>query len=250
MTRRAFPTPAGEVWLWDELNGLPSDRPLVLWIEGAFAIPRSNAVKLPQLLPEAAVVVGHLPGNHCPPASSPTLKAFAAAYDAAIGEIGRPTVVVGASVGALVALGLRRPEVRGLALLEPPLQTGKLWALIPSLRQRLQDAPDDAYQAGFIDSVFGVTARGVETRDYRPLVERIAVPAWAVFGGEPLMPPRPLPKLPSLVDEPERALLAARPGVSTCVAPGVGHNIAGYALAQVRDVVRDLLARTPADRTA
>jgi hypothetical protein len=61
-----YATPLGPIWLHGEAPGQADDRPIVLAITGAFA-PRDGFDQLAQRLPGAAVLIGHLPGNHCPP---------------------------------------------------------------------------------------------------------------------------------------------------------------------------------------
>lgn len=233
----------GDLWLWGEPDAHLSDKPVVLVIDGAFAIERPRTFELQGLLPEATVFNAHLPGNHCPPLATHSVEAYASAYSEAVNRIGRPTIVVGASVGALTALAMRSPLIRGLVLLDPPLVTGKLWALVEGFRQRQQANPDDAGLKDFLWNIFGLSQTEFPGRDYRTLLEGLSVPAWVLFGSEPLYPERPFPELPSLVDAPERALLAAHPHVSTRLVEGVGHNIAGRAISYVRTNTRDLLTR-------
>lgn len=241
MEKHVFSTPFGEAWLWGEAP--EGERPLVLSIDGAFAIERPRSFELASYLPEAAVLNAHLPGNHCPEPVSQSVGVYAALYGDVLRQIGRPAVVVGASVGALVALGLHQPLVKGLVAVEPPLLTGKIWPLVASLRGWLARHPDDAERRAFIWNVLGVSEDAHENRDYRGLLDQLRVPAWAMFGAEPLGAPRAYDVMPSLVDEPERALLRAHPLVQTREVDGVGHNVPGRGVAFVRTCTRDLLNR-------
>ncbi len=243
MEKYAFETPLGDIWLWGEPDALRGDRPIVLFINGAFSIPRPRSFDLQGLMPEAAVFNAHLPGNHSPWLVAQSVGVFAAAFSSVLDELGRPAVVVGASAGALVAMAMRSAHLRGLVLVEPILRTGKLWPLVPSLRERLAEQPDDAALRAFIWAVFGVSETALEDRDYRDLAAKLSVPSWAVFGGEPLYPERPVERLPSLVDEPERDLFRNRADVRTEVIATVGHNVPGYAINFLRGHTRDLLAR-------
>jgi hypothetical protein len=116
----------------------------------------------------------------------------------------------------------------------------KLWPLTAFLQSRSAQ-PD---QGAFIWNVFGVAPDRSEPRDYRPLLDGLAVPTWVLFGSEMLYPQRPFTEAPSLLDEPERALLAAHPQISIRLIEGIGHNVGGRALSYVRTCVRDLIART------
>lgn len=243
MQRHAFRTPIGEIWLWGEADALTGAKPVVLMINGAFSIARPRAFELPALLPEAAVMIAHLPGNHSPQPASHSVEAYAEGFSAALDRIGRPAVVVGCSVGALVGLAMTSPRVRGLVIVEPPLLTEKLWCLLPSLQAKARAAPDDPDLRAFLWNVFGVAEAALEPRDHRPLVTKLSLPSWAMFGGEPLMPERATDELPSLVDEPERDLLRSHPGVETRVVPTVGHNVPGRGITFVRTCARSLLQR-------
>ena len=192
------------------------------------------------------MVVGHLPGNHCPALSKVgfPIGAYAAAYSQVVDQLGRPTLVCGSSVGALVALAMRARPIYAVVALEPPLRTAKLWPLIPRLQAVVSAGPDTA-TADFIRAVFGVSETGVEDRNYDAVLEGLAVPTWCLFGETPLEPPRSLPRDPSFVDEPERLRLRQHRAIRTQEAPGVGHNIQGEAGPLVLAAIRDLLGRAP-----
>lgn len=242
--RYVFETPVGEIWLWGDEQALSCAKPVVLFLSGAFAMARPRSFELPELLPQAAVFNAHLPGTHCPELTSQTLATFATGYASALMQIGRPAIMIGGSVGALVAMTMTADVIRGQVLIEPPLRTDKLWCLLPALQAKLAEAPNDKGLADFLWDVFGCAESSLEPRDYRPLVAGISCPTWAMFGGEPLQPPRSLTELPSLVDEPERELLGSHPLVKTRIVPTVGHNVPGRAIQFVRTAARDLLERT------
>ncbi len=241
MDRHTLLTPPGELWLWGEADALENPKPLVLFINGAFAIERPRSFELQDLMPEAAVLAAHLPGNHCPSWGSHTIETYAAGYSAALDQIGKPAVVIGGSIGALVALSITSLLARGLVLIEPPLVTEKLWCLLPSLRKMLLKAPADEDLRAFIWNMFGVNETTVDPRDYRPLVQQLTRPSRAMFGEAALMPQRNFTELPSLVDAPERELLAQHPLVKARVVPVVGHNVPGRGMEFVRTEVRELL---------
>lgn len=243
MHKHRFTTTLGEVWAWSPAEALDPQQPLVLFINGAFSIERPRAFELPGLLPTVNVLIAHLPGNHCPHVSSESVEAYAAAYSEVLDQIDRPTVVVGASIGALVALRIQSTRLAGQVIIEPPLQTGKLWCLVRPFRERLAANPEDHRLREFLRNVFGITPAGFKNRDYRPLVDSIRVPGWAIFGELPLLPPRDLPELPSLVDEPERELLRSHPMLMSEIVPTIGHNVPGRAISYVRRYTQYLLDR-------
>ena len=241
--KHIFQTSAGEIWIWGDSETLPTGQPLVLFINGAFSIPRPRSYDLPDLLPGATVMNAHLPGNHCPGLNAHGVDVYAAAYSEVLDQIGRPSIIIGGSIGALLALSIRSDWVKGLVILEPPLQTGKLWCLVENFRARLVATPDDDDLREFLWNVFGLSETALENRDYRPLLDGLTRPSWAAFGGVPLMPPRAFASLPSLVDEPERLLMRAHPLFKTEVIPTVGHNVPGQAISYVRRYTQDLLDR-------
>lgn len=241
--KHVFRTGTSEVWAWGEAGALVSDKPLVLVIGGAFAIPRPRLFELQDWLPEAAVLAAHLPGNHSPNVAVHTVAAYAKLFDDVVRQVARPAVVVGDSVGGLVALSMRERLIEAFALLEPPLVTGKLWPLIPTFQGWLKARPREAYLRLFLRGVFGVRERSVESLDYGHLVDGLDRPAWALMGDEPLMPPRPFESMPSLLDEPERERLRAHPMVQVRSIEGIGHNVGGRGIMFVRTAVRDLLQR-------
>ena len=107
MQKHIFRTTAGEIWLWGDAELLSTDRPVVLFINGAFSIKRPRSFELPDLAPGAVVMNAHLPGNHCPRLTSHSVAVYAAAYAEVLDQIGRPAVVIGASIRAWVGLSIR-----------------------------------------------------------------------------------------------------------------------------------------------
>lgn len=227
MERRTFQTPLGEIWLWGSPDAFDGRKPVVLVICGAFQAADNAFLQLQPYHPDAAVLIGHLPGNHCPELSEAGIAALGLAYRVAARQAarGRPVVLCGVSTGSLVALAMDAPEVSAMVLIEPPLRTAKLWPLIAPLRARAKAEP---WAARFVEGVFGYYPGRVEDRDYRPLLSNLKCRAWVLLGDVPLMPERELSELPSLVDEPERALLRAHPHVRIVASPGVGHNIPAH----------------------
>lgn len=104
-----------------EFRGADRGRPVLLLITGTLA---TEAVmdRLFERFPALDVMRAHLPGNHCPTLVSTSVGLFAAAYGAAIAKAlaGRPVVVAGHSVGALVAFALKGLTVRAAVGIEPP----------------------------------------------------------------------------------------------------------------------------------
>lgn len=227
MDSQTFDTPYGPIVLWGRPEAFSSDRPLVVAIAGAFAIAKGPLFQLAPLLADAEIVTGHLPGNHCPTLIGTSVGLYAAAYSHVIANAfaERTVVTCGASIGALVSMGVRAPPVRRSLAVEPPLVMSKLWPMWPTLRQQLAAHPGDTPVRSFVVNVFGVTETAVEERRYDTLLDALATPTHVLVGDQPLYPRRALEKLPSLVDEPERERMAAHPRIRLTVAPGAGHNV-------------------------
>ena len=249
MDSRTFETPYGPIVLWGEADAWTSSRPLVVAIAGAYATARGAFFHLaPHLATDADTVIGHLPGNHCPPLAHQSVDTFAAAYSFVISTAfkGRTVIACGASIGGLVALALEAPQIRRLVVAEPPLVMSKVWPLWPTLRGKLAEAAGDGAARAFVTNVFGVTEAAVQERRYDHLLEQLHLPTDVPVGERPLYPERAFDKLPSLVDEPERALLAAHPRIRLHVLAGAGHNVLQEAapafIALVRGAVRDAMA--------
>ncbi len=248
MERREFQTPYGVVPLWGAFEAFDAGRPLVVGILGAFAIERGSLFHVPPHIPGADMVVGHLPGNHTPALSAASVQIYSAAFSHVIATefAGRRVVSLGASIGGLVVLGLTAPQIVRSVVMEPVLTTAKLWPLIPFMRGRLQAAPDDRVLADFIEGVFGLGANGLVDRRYEDLLERLAVPTRVIVGGQPLYPQRPVQKLPSLVDEPERELLRRHPLIDYSVAQQAGHNVPQEASGEMLAALRAAIAEAAA----
>ena len=214
------------------LTGHFGDKVALLAINGAF-IAANSLARLPTLLAaDAECVVAQLPGEHAPALAETSLAAFARAFDEVVETLG-PSVVMGHSVGGLVALAMRSPSVRAVVALDPPLLPAKMWPVIGALRGDLVGPRRD-----FIEALFGVSAEGIEPRDYRPLLDGLCRPTTVVVGSDPLMPPRAFERAPSFVDEPERALFAAHPMITLRVAPNSGHMLHNHASDWLVDLLR------------
>lgn len=237
MEKHVFDTPLGEIWLWGEAGAFRDKRPVLLVILGALAAPDGQFFRLQPDLPEAAVVVAQLPGHLSPALAATSVGAFAGAFDHVLRTAfaGRVLTVCGESAGGLVALAMRAPGPFRLAL-DPPLRTAKLWPALPVFRQFYDTTP--AYRP-FLTNVLGVTATGVEDRDYAVLLDR---PARVLIGGVPLMPERPLDRQPGFVDAPERRELEDRPWIRLTTLDGVGHLVAEEAPLVVLRVLKELVA--------
>jgi pimeloyl-ACP methyl ester carboxylesterase len=222
------------------IAGEHNDRPKVLAINGLGAAPDEMSRLGRLVAPHYDGVVGFLPGDRNPALSETSISAFALAFDEVVDKLG-PTVVLGLSVGALVALGMRSRRILAVVAVDPPLMTAKLWPLASDLRAGL-----GTHHRAMVENVMGMTDEGFEGRDYSGLLNGLHRPTDVLVGEDPLYPERAISRMPSLVDEPERALLAAHPLVTLHVASNAGHNIP----AQAPQVLLPLLRRVRTEDVA
>lgn len=224
-----IPTALGQV----HLRGRDTGRPILIIITGAYSEAREYhdaQAKFPTL----DVLRAQLPGNHCPPLLTTSVGAWCAAYSEALqaGFPDRPTVAVGASTGALIALGLRAPGVRRIVAVEPPLLTAGAWPL----RELAQRAPADG--ATFLWNVLGVSATAAEPRDYTALLDGLTAPATVLAGSARLEDQASGEPWPSLVSAEARQRLKACPLVRYQEVEGAGHNVPVHGALAMVDAIR------------
>ena len=125
--------PGQPAWLWGRPEAFSGDRPVVLVIRGTFP-ERHNLEWLD--LPATTWCFAHLPGFYCPLATTNSIESFIAAFDVAIQTsfAERRLIVLGSSTGALVAAGLRSPQIVARMFIEPFFSTAKLITLAAVLR--------------------------------------------------------------------------------------------------------------------
>jgi pimeloyl-ACP methyl ester carboxylesterase len=227
-TRFEAETSLGPVVFW----GRDTGKPVLLLINGSFADFQAMW-RMGAYIEGVDYWRAHLPGNHAPRLIGDSIGVYAAAFDEAIGVLAgdRPVVAAGLSVGALVALALRAPNVRRVVAVEPILQTEGIWFL-PMLHEQAPPGFDD-----YLRNVLGLGPDTVEPRDYTPMLRQLAVPAVALVGDYLPGQPHQFPIMPSMVTEAARRALAAHPTIEVVVAPGAGHNVPRQAPGIVLDRV-------------
>ena len=219
-------TSLGEIWMW----GRDTGKPIALVITGAFA-EFDIYTRLQLVLPQFDVLRTHLAGNHCPSLIDTSIGAMASAISQAMTSRfgGRPLIVLGISTGALVAMAVATPDLKALLLVEPFLRTLHVWPF----RGMVQEYRSPGQQ-NFLWKVLGVRDGEAAERDYRHLARALRVPGHVLLGGVPLMPKRPLPILPSFVDEEDRATMRDQPLLNVTEVPDAGHNVAAQNLPAFR----------------
>lgn len=231
--KRAFATPLGEVWLWGEAEAFDGDRPVILALLG-FAAPLERLFPLQNALPEVAALVAHLPGNQSPALSACSVGAFAHAYGHVVATAlaGRPLVVLGESLGGLVALAMEPPDLRRLVL-DPPFRAPSDPLFVGQCRSFILQQPE---QAELAFALLGVGADTIEPRDFTHLIGR---PARVLVGAHdaPLKPG----EAQSVVDDESRARLLAEPDVWLTTVNSAGHVLPGRAAALIVRILREMV---------
>ncbi len=242
LTRKEIATRAGVTSVWSGAEPAHALKPVVLAIPGPFA-PVEDIAKLG----DALGILGSLHVLAQPGGNALFASGSLAAFSEAAREIvettfaGRQVVLLGVSIGAVVALGVRAANLTRIVAIDPPL-CGELWPLVKPLRDHLARSADPAAEA-FSFAAFGIDATRFEHRDHRWVMEGLDVPVDVLLAETPLAPERTLSRFPSLVSNEARRWLAARPGVRMQVVPATGHNVLGQAAVAVRDVLLEACRR-------
>lgn len=179
MRHTAVTTRIGEVWL--SYDCLP-DGPAVLLIHGAMRAA-NDLFDFGQRIKNC--VYGHLPGHSVPNLTEMSVDAWSKAFAVAAAEFfqERPVLVVGESLGGLVAIGIARfpiARIHHVVAIDPPLSPMP-WplataALTPSIRSLFE-------------------------HDHWPLLEAARIPVTIVAGSEDLGQQRDADRSPSLMSD-------------------------------------------------
>ena len=197
-------TPRGPVYL--QAQNL---RPHILMIHGFMRHP-AMLEHWCHLIPDLGFI--NLPGHGgAGDLDEVSLQAWIEGLDAIIDVLeGPPPLLIGESLGAIAALGMR---ARAVIAVDPVLSTHQLWpqsAFFKKMRARGEPVRPD-FEALF-DTPF------------HWILERIRVPTLVLAGDVPLLPQRTGVRLPSLLTDEDLALYAAHPLVEAMRIPG-GHNL-------------------------
>lgn len=219
-------------------RGRDTGKPVLLLITGSFAA-ENTADRFAERFPAMDGLRAHLPGNHCPRVAHVSIGVFAGAFTEAL-DIrfpGRPVVVVGLSVGGIVALAIRAKMLRGILAIEPLLVSDEAW---PLLNLRTQGPPG---QDDFLWNILGIGPDEVERRDYRPMLGSLTTPTYVILGDE--VPPVGVwpDYMPGLLGPLSRQALAAHPHITVAQLSDVGHHILKYGPHALLNATQRLIQR-------
>jgi hypothetical protein len=239
LQRVSCSTPAGEIHLWGDAGRLAGgDDPVILALPGAYANAKGPLFRLQARFPDAVALATHLPGRNAPPLDGQSLQDYAHAYGHVVQSVlgGRPVLLVGESVGGLIALAAPNPGVGRLAL-DPPLTPVGLWSAREAFRRHWVRFPD---AQPFVRNVLAFDGEAFGPFDHTPILGR---PARVLVGSLPPTPERAMRAMPSLVGVPERELMAHHPEIHLTTVEGAGHVLTWFEDILVQ-VVREELDKT------
>lgn len=122
-----------------------------------------------------------------------------------IGLAGRDVVVVGESIGGLVALAIGgRPDVgpvRAVLAADPPITTKKLLHVHSNFQQVIARTPEPAFLESFAFEILGIAGASVVDRIYYSVFDDLHLPARIVAGDYELFPLGPRLPIPILFDK-------------------------------------------------
>ena len=224
MERREFQTALGTVVLSGEFDG---DRPLVILIRSAYA-EESMFLQLANVMPEARILIGDIPGNRCPLLTSQTVRDYCAAYAEALRRIAGPKVICGLSLGGVIALGLRDCAMTGILAVDPPLRPANSAVLQKIMRAAEAKTTSDVDRE-FLRSVF------LSGEDYFQLLHDLDCPTKILAGDHAR-------SIPSVISDADLAEASKYSCVSTCREPGVGHSVWVGGSPAILKCLRELMA--------
>ena len=180
------------------------------------------------------LVFADLPGHGQSSATEDvTIAGFAAAVADAITTAlgGRDVVVVGSSLGGLVALALGClgiESVKAVVAADPPLTMAKLWHVRREIGRVLAGIQLNQFMISYTGNIFGVSPDGsVSERIYYQLIENSKVPVLVLTGDVPLFPERDVNAVPCMIDDVDRYVIERLSGNKALVqtVSGCGHML-------------------------
>lgn len=182
------------------------ERPLVLVVRG-IGDPGQLAGLKPDGFDVSFFDLCPLPGGY-------SVEAYADLLDH---RLRRPTILVGVSIGAAIALAMRSTWVRQVIAVEPFLRTAHLWPMVEFGRQMA--LPNGGEEARFWNQALGIYPDRLEERVF-PI--NTTAPIHVITGSDPLRSDGHALPFPSFTSFGDKALLATF-GATFEAVPG-GHG--------------------------
>lgn len=182
--------------------------PRVLIIHG-FKRRAGRLLPWAERIPDLGFV--HLPGHSGAPAfETVSVKAWAEGIQAMVQTFPEPPLIIGESLGAIVAMSV---SARAVVAVEPLLSSNHLWPLRRTIRAaRARGMTISAEDEAIFNSSF------------EWVLEKISAPTLLLAGAMPLLPERDVWPEPSLLTDEDFATYARHPLVEARRIPG-GHSL-------------------------
>jgi pimeloyl-ACP methyl ester carboxylesterase len=245
-------TSQGALYFLSDRDPREGERPMAVVLHGALRHSECTLPWLSHLSDRYDVILIDMPGHgRSPSDGEPSVRAFIARFREFLTRHfpGRPMVIMGESIGGLIALGLgngQTPQIKGVVVADPPMSTAKLWPVFNNF-QKPKHGPATDYLKCFFKETFGYMPDGmIGDRIYYPLVAGVKVPTLMLTGDLPLFPVRQIPtKIPCLLDEVDKAIIRSMRNsqVRLETISDIGHLCLDCSLAQVREEVDGFCAQ-------
>lgn len=229
--------------------------PVVVMIHGTFRRASVLAPWAYRLDAVARVLLLDVPGHgQSLPLFPPSLEELSRAIGkaASIFTQNRPVILVGESLGGLIALKLGAGsgmDIRHVIAFDPPLTTSKLWSAQANIQRLSEHRELSPFEKELTRQIFGVTigAPEIEERIYYDVVDRCRVGATIVTGDNPLFPPRPNAGSPCLFDAVDRYVVQRlKPDISIRTVAGAGHALLSGSADACQPIIEDIIGRCAA----
>ncbi|MBP7702139.1 MAG: alpha/beta hydrolase [Phenylobacterium sp.] len=222
--------------------------PVVVFLHGALRTAESLVAWVDVLADVADVLLVDLPGHLRSTAIQPMSVDGMASWiheGLRVGLAGRHVLLVGESLGGLIALRIAGDDgpspVHAILALDPPLSTSKQWTISMAFQPFLNIPA----VADLAETTFGIKGDKRSERIYYPLLGQAKRPIALATGDNPLMPPRNNARHPCLFDELDRYIVNTYyPGAADIrTFAGSGHLLLEDAVEPIRALIVEMLER-------
>jgi pimeloyl-ACP methyl ester carboxylesterase len=236
-----------------------SQRSVVVFLHGAWRRAEVFEPWADLLADVADVVLVDLPGHgQSDPIAGASVAAMADCVHEALRAAlpGRQVLLVGESLGALIALTIGgetdRQPVKAVFAVDPPFTTAKLWSVGQTVRHHVTQGKFSEFGIRLAKESFGLSGDEAEEIIYYPLIGELRVPTVIATGDLSLLPPRRVKGLTCLFDTVDRFVLEQLyPGkVEVQQFADCGHLLLIDAKDRCLQIIKGMLAKHLADSPA